>query len=87
MQLCDRIRDAYDVLFTNVVLKEDKKLVGEIDIYARKGFRIDIYEVKCSYRINKAKKQLKKVKKFLKIEKGKNYFYCGNSDLLMCIKE
>lgn len=86
-ELCRRLRSTYDVLFTNVKLKKDGKLIGEIDIYARKGTKIDIYEVKCSYRIAKAKKQLKKVKKFLEIEEGKKYFYCGNSDLLLCIKE
>ena len=87
VELCKRLRNTYDVLFTNVQLKKDGRLIGEIDIYARKGNRIDIYEVKCSYRIAKAKKQLKKVKKFLEIERGKKYFYCGNSDLLLCIKE
>jgi len=87
IELCERIRDMYDVLFTNVKLKRNKKLIGEIDIYARKGARIDIYEVKCSYRIAKAKKQLKKVKKFLDIKDGEKYFYCGNSDLLLLIKE
>ena len=87
LTLCEKIREDYDVLFINVPLKHNKKLIGEIDIYARKGTRIDIYEVKCSYRIAKAKKQLKKVKKFLEIEEGNNYFYCGNSDLLLRIKE
>lgn len=87
IDLCKRLRDTYDVLFTNVKLRKDGKLIGEIDIYARKGTKIDLYEVKCSYRITKAKKQLKKVKKFLEVEEGKKYFYCGNSDLLLCIKE
>ncbi|MBU4502749.1 MAG: hypothetical protein KKA79_09195 [Nanoarchaeota archaeon] len=87
ISLCEKIRDEYDVLFINVPLKRNKKLIGEIDVYARKGSRIDLYEVKCSYRIAKAKKQLKKVKKFLEIKEGSNYFYCGNSDLLLCIKE
>jgi len=87
IELCEKIRDTYDVLLTNVKLKKDERLVGEIDIYARKGTRIDLYEVKCSYRIAKAKKQLKKAEKFLKIENGRKYFYCGNSDLLLCIDE
>lgn len=86
-QLCDRIRDSYDVLFTNLKIKKDKKLIGEIDIYARKGTRVDIYEVKCSYRIIKAKKQIKKARKILEIDEGKGYFYCGSSDSLFCVKE
>ncbi|MDP2908972.1 MAG: hypothetical protein Q8N77_04165 [Nanoarchaeota archaeon] len=84
-KLCERIRDSYDVLFTNVKLKKDERLVGEIDIYARKGTRIDIYEVKCSYRITKAKKQLKRVKAFLELKDGNEYFYCGSSNLLLCL--
>lgn len=87
IELCKKLREAYDVLFTNVKLKGSKRLVGEIDVYARKGTKIDIYEVKCSYRIAKAKKQLKNAKKFLKLEEGGEYFYCGDSDTLMCIEE
>lgn len=86
-QLCDKIRDEYDVLLTNVKIKKDQRLIGEIDIYARKGTRIDIYEVKCSYRIVKAKKQIRKVRRLLEIEDGNGYFYCGNSDSLFCVKQ
>ncbi|MDP2906359.1 MAG: hypothetical protein Q8O03_00300 [Nanoarchaeota archaeon] len=86
-QLCDKIRDEYDVLLTNVKIKKDQRLIGEIDVYARKGTRIDIYEVKCSYRIVKAKKQIKKVRRLLEIEDGNGYFYCGSSDSLFCVKK
>jgi len=87
MHLCERIRDSYDVLFTNVKLRRNDRLIGEVDIYARKGTKIDIYEVKCSYRVTKAKKQLKRVKEILDLTEGDWYFYCGNSDVLLQIKE
>jgi len=87
IKLCKKIRADYDILFINMELKRNKRLVGEIDIYARKGTRVDLYEVKCSYRIVKAKKQLKKLKNYLKLDKGHNYFYCGNSDLLVELKD
>ncbi len=71
----------------NVKLKRNKRLIGDIDIYARKGDKIDIYEVKCSYRLAKAKKQLEKAKKFLGLNDVTRYFYCGESDLLLKIKK
>ena len=87
IELCKRLRDTYDILLTNVKLERNQRLIGEIDIYARKGTRVDIYEVKCSYRIAKAKKQLKKVKAYLKLKDVHNYFYCGNSDLLIKLED
>ena len=87
VELCKRLSYAYDILLTNVPLKRNDRLIGEIDIYARKGTRIDIYEVKCSYRIAKAKKQLKKVKSYLELDDVHNYFYCGNSDLLIELED
>jgi hypothetical protein len=50
---------------------------------ARKGSKIDIYEVKCSHRIIKAKKQLQRIRRFIKTTNA--YFYCGSSGLLMQI--
>lgn len=48
-----------------------------------KGDQIDLYEVKCSYRIIKAKKQLEKAKKLLGLEKCDYYFYCGDSGVIV----
>jgi len=53
--------------------------VGEVDIIARKGDEIHLFEVKCSYRIVKARHQLLKLKK---ANAFKNFnitcfFYCG----------
>ena len=79
--LCEKIRPSYDSLLTNVEIRSKKRSFGEVDILARKGERIDIYEVKCSHRIVKARKQLSKLRKFVK--SANSYFYCGSSGLLM----
>jgi hypothetical protein len=63
-QLCELIEPRYDFLRKNVPLYSKKKrLVAEIDILAFKKRKCDIYEVKCSHRIIKAKRQLNKITK------------------------
>ena len=89
--LCDKIKDNYDTIITNIPLFSDEKkrsnkrrIVAEIDILAIKEDRFDIYEVKCSYRIIKAKHQLKKIKKILpKVEN--TFFFCGDSGILEAV--
>jgi len=86
-ELCDLLQDHYDHLLTNVRLfsKARKPVVlAEIDILARKGRRIDVYEVKCSHRISKARRQLQKICKLLP-EVNNTYFFCGESGLLKMI--
>lgn len=85
LELKDRIKDNYDSISTNVPLRHSKRSLGEIDIIAKKGDRFDLYEVKCSYRIVKAKKQLDRLKKYLKLENSRSYFYCGNSKSLVTV--
>ena len=85
LELKDRIKDNYDSIYVNVPVKHSKRSLGEIDIVAKKGSRFDLYEVKCSYRILKAKKQLNRVKKYLKLENVRIYFYCGNSKSLVTV--
>jgi len=80
--LCDRIRSEYDELFTNVELfSKRKRKVAEIDILAVRGNSYHVYEVKCSYRISKAKRQLRKIKKLVPGIR-KMFFFCGESGLL-----
>ena len=81
----DRIKENYDSVSVNVPVRHSKRSLGEIDIIAKKGSRFDLYEVKCSYRILKAKKQLSRVKRYLKLENARSYFYCGNSKLLVTV--
>ena len=60
-----------------------KRSLGEIDLVAKKGHNIDLYEVKCSHRILKAKKQLKRMKRLMNLDKSRAYFYCGSSECLI----
>ena len=85
LELSNKIKDNYDSISVNVPVKYSKRSLGEIDIIAQKGNRFDLYEVKCSYRILKAKKQLSRLKKYLKLENARSYFYCGNSKLLVTV--
>ena len=85
LELSSKIRDNYDSISLNVPVKHYKRSLGEIDIIARKGNRFDLYEVKCSYRILKAKKQLKRIRNILNLKNARSYFYCGNSKLLVTV--
>ncbi|MBI3027434.1 hypothetical protein HYY70_04930 [Candidatus Woesearchaeota archaeon] len=85
LELTNKIKDRYDSISVNVPLKHSKRSLGEIDVIARKGDKFDLYEVKCSYRILKAKKQLERVKKYLNLSNAGSYFYCGNNGLLVIV--
>jgi Zn-finger domain-containing protein len=86
LELSDKIKDGYDSLSLHVPIMAKKRSLGEADIIARKGNRCDVYEVKCSHRIVKARKQLKRLKRFLKAQNvRKLYFYCGSSGLLVLV--
>jgi len=83
--LCHQIRDDYDELFTNVELYSKKKRkIAEIDILAVRKNEYYVYEVKCSYRIAKAKKQLKKIARLLPRVK-RLFFFCGESGVVEAI--
>lgn len=86
-QLSRELEPKYDTILTNVPLysfrKRKTRLVGEIDILAKKGNNYDIYEVKCSPRITKAKIQLQKIKKNVNYRVNNMFFYCGNSAHLL----
>ena len=85
LELSNRIKDSYDSLSLNVPVKDSKRSLGEVDIIAKKGSRFDLYEVKCSYRIVKARKQLIRIKKYLNLKNAGSYFYCGNSKSLVTV--
>jgi len=85
LELSNKIKQNYDSLSLKVPLKRSKRSLGEIDIVARKGNRLDLYEVKCSYRIFKARKQLNRIKRHLKLENARSYFYCGSSKALVTV--
>jgi predicted RecB family endonuclease len=85
LELSHKIKGNYDTISLNVPVRRSKRSLGEADIIARKGGKTDIYEVKCSYRIMKAKKQLKRLKNILNLKGARTYFYCGNSKLLVTV--
>ena len=85
LELKNKIKHKYDFISTNVKVSGKKRSLGEIDIIARKGKKVDIFEVKCSHRIMKAKKQLKRIKRLMNLDKSKAYFYCGSSGALMSV--
>ena len=64
--LCENLQPHYEVLLQSVPLysKRNRK-VAEIDVLAIKGDNYDVYEVKCSPRIVKARKQLNRIKRHL----------------------
>jgi hypothetical protein len=85
--LCDKIKNDYDSIFTNVPLfsrsKKPRK-IAEIDILAIRDNSCHIYEVKCSYRKTKAKRQLLKIKRIIPNIK-RMFFFCGESGMLEAI--
>lgn len=85
-ELCTNIRDKYDSVSKHVVVRAKKRMLAEADVLARKGDTVDLYEVKCSPRITKAKKQLKKLSRYLSSMNVANcYMYCGSSHSIMAI--
>ena len=83
LELKDKIKYKYDFISVNVKVAGRKRSLGEIDLVAKKGNKVDLYEVKCSHRILKAKKQLQRMKRLMNLQKSKTYFYCGSSGALM----
>jgi len=83
LELKDKIKHKYDFVSVNVKVAGKKRSLGEIDLIAKKGSKVDLYEVKCSHRILKAKKQLQRMKRLMNLDKSKSYFYCGSSGALV----
>ena len=85
-ELCISIQDRYDSLSKFITLKAKKRMLAEVDVLARKGDHVDLYEVKCSPRITKAKRQLRKVSRYLTNQNIENcYLYCGSSHSIMTL--
>jgi len=83
LELKDKVKYKYDFISTNVKVASKKRSLGEIDLIGRKGNHIDLYEVKCSHRILKAKKQLERMKRLMNLGKSRMFFYCGSSGALV----
>ena len=85
LELRDKIRHRYDSISVNVKVTGKKRTLGEIDLVARKGRKVDLYEVKCSHRIVKARKQLTRMKRLMNLSQSGAYFYCGSSGMLVSV--
>ncbi len=86
-ELCTKIKDSYDSVSKHVTIRAKKRMLAEVDVLAKRGDDVDLYEVKCSPRITKAKRQLRKLSRYL--GGGMNiancYFYCGSSHSIMTV--
>jgi hypothetical protein len=81
--------DAYDTIYRGLPLYSTKgRLVGEIDLLAVNKYAVDIFEVKCSFRPVKAKKQLERIVKVFDCKDDQDvstWFYCGEAEKLVKI--
>ena len=81
------IKSDYDSVSKNVRLFSKRgRVVAEIDLLARRKNSCDAYEVKCSYRITKAKKTAQKIKKLMP-QVDNLFFFCGASGVLQELKD
>lgn len=86
--LCEEIKPKYDFLLEKIPLySKRKRLVAEVDVLAFKKNICDVYEVKCSYRITKARHQLRKIRKLLsrKSKVRNTFFFCGEAKTLIMV--
>jgi hypothetical protein len=52
---------------------------------AYRADEVHVFEVKCSYRVIKAKRQLTRILRILD-RPAAAYFYCGSADTLECVQ-
>ncbi len=82
--LSQKLSVHYDFVIKNVPLYSPRKrLVAEIDILAAKDGFFDVFEVKCSHRFAKAKRQLTKIQKLVNARNA--FFFCGESGVIFSI--
>jgi len=80
------VKADYDFVLKNVpIYSKKKRLIGEVDLIGMKDGVADIFEVKCSHRIVKARKQLKKFKEKLNCKVRKKFFFCGASGTIFSL--
>lgn len=88
-ELYQQLKDHYHTIYRGLPLHSQRgRLVGEIDMVAVGNHGVDIFEVKCSYRPVKAKKQLEKIKRIFGGRQDQPinaWFYCGEAAKLVKI--
>jgi len=77
-ELYKKVQDRYDYLILDYEIGTNKRLLGQVDLAGVRKDKTDLFEVKCSYRIHKAQKQLKRAQKIMRVQ-GNLFFYCGSS--------
>lgn len=66
------------------LFSERNRLIGEIDLVAVNATSVDVFEVKCSFRPVKARKQLLKIKKIFGNDLDVSvFFYHGDGEQLV----
>ena len=88
LDLYKKVHDSYDYLILDYNLSKNKRKIGQVDLAGVRGARTDLFEVKCSFRIHKAQKQLKRAQRIMNV-KGNLFFYCGSSQKIeqVCVDE
>lgn len=84
--LYKKVQDRYDYLILDYEIGKNKRTLGQIDLAGVKDDKTDLFEVKCSYRIHKAEKQLRRARKIMR-NNGQLFFYCGSSGVLEKVME
>jgi hypothetical protein len=90
--LIETIKPHYTQIYRQVPIYSAKhRLIAEIDLIAVKETGVDIFEVKCSFRIHKAKKQLQKLHKLFgtayHTQQVQYYFYHGEGKQIIQITQ
>jgi len=81
LELYKKVEDRYDYLILDYNIANKKRMLGQIDLCGIKDGKTDLYEVKCSPRLHKAFKQLRRAQKIMN-SNGQLFFYCGSSGQL-----
>jgi len=85
-ELYKKVQDRYDYLILDYEIGGSKRLLGQVDLAGIRKDKTDLFEVKCSYRIHKARKQLKRAQKIMRVQ-GNLFFYCGSSGQILEVGE
>ena len=83
-ELRQRVEERYYEVLVNQKVYARKRIVAEADLIGVRDGRVDIYEVKCSYRPTKAKAQLRKLKRIFSGSYAVDslFFYPANTERL-----
>lgn len=88
-QLAHRLQSRYDEVHTHLRLfshrRSKRHVAAEIDLLGVRGEQMDIYEVKCSHRPIKARKQLRRIQRLLGKPDAGMFFFNGESGTITAV--